>query len=387
MTTTDMDHHRRRPGAPRPALFAGVLFLVAPLAACSDSTSPDQRPQPTNLGNVQCDLNSQFIADGGVGRDGIPSLENPTFVGKEDQQAIGYLQPDDRVIGLQIDGQAYAIPHNILWWHEIVNLDLGGKAVAVTYCPLTGSSLGFDRSSIGGDELGVSGLLFQNNLIMFNRGDPEGLFPQMLAEARCGQPQGQRLEQWPVVEMTWNGWRSLHPDTRVVSGDTGVPRDYTQYPYGDYESLSSNTFLFNGAMPTLDFRRKVKERVVGVPPTGADPGIAFPFLVLTGLDGDAQAVTFNYDGEPAVLLWNDAFQGGMAFRPRTTDGQEVTLEADGRSFVDQETGSRWSVDGRATEGELSGAELVPLERAYVAFWGAWAAFFPNTRLWSSTGGG
>jgi len=280
-----------------------------------------------------------------------------------------------------VDGQAYAIPHNILWWHEILNMEAGGEKLAISLCPLTGSSLGFDRSSVGGDEFGVSGLLFKNNLIMFNRGDTEGLWPQMLAEARCGQPTGQRLGQWPVVEMTWAGWESIHPASKVVSGATGFDRNYQQYPYGNYESLSNSQFLFPGAMPSLDRRRPVKERVVGVPPTSSDPGIAFPFGILEEMEGATQVVEFTYDGEPAVLLWTDEGRGGMAYRPRTVDGRQVELRPEGKVFRDAATDSRWKVTGVSDFGELEGARLEPIEETYVAFWGAWAAFHEGTRLW------
>ena len=100
------------------------------------------------------------------------------------------------MIGIEVDGQYVAIPHNILWWHEIVNFNTLGVPLAVTYCPLTGSSMVFDRSGVDGNTFGVSGLLFLNNLIMFNRtaeGTTESLFPQMMRGARCGPLDGQTL--------------------------------------------------------------------------------------------------------------------------------------------------------------------------------------------------
>jgi hypothetical protein len=116
-------------------------------------------------------------------RDGIPALTDPELV-TPDSPWVEYLLPTDRVIGLEIDRQFLAVPHNILWWHEIVNFnDLG---LAVTYCPLTGSSMVFRRDVVQGAEFGVSGLLFKNNLVMFDRaavGGEDSLWPQMLAGA------------------------------------------------------------------------------------------------------------------------------------------------------------------------------------------------------------
>ena len=97
-------------------------------------------------------------------------------------------------MGLSIGGKAVAIPHNILLWHEIVNLQVGGASVAVTYCPLTGSSLAFDRSSVNGAELGVSGLLFNNNLLMYDRNSTQSLWPQMLRQSTCGPRSGAALQ-------------------------------------------------------------------------------------------------------------------------------------------------------------------------------------------------
>ena len=175
--------------------------------------------------------------------------------------------------------------------------------MAITYCPLTGSPLGYDRNSIGGDRLGVTGLLFMNNLVMYNRGTPESLFPQMLSEARCGAQVGRRIDRFPIYEMTWGGWKSLYPNTTVVSSDANISRDYTQYPYGDYESLSTNRFLYPD-MPTLDPRRLPKERVLGLPSTDAgEPGIAFPFLAL--------------EAEPMIWASSPRIRSTWANRPET----------------------------------------------------------------------
>ncbi|HUF68182.1 MAG TPA: DUF3179 domain-containing (seleno)protein [Longimicrobiales bacterium] len=185
--------------------------------ACGESESPSDIEVP----EFSCVIPAGEIFDGGPGKDGIPALWNPDLVAA-DGPGLEYLQDDDRVIGLFWNGQAIAIPHNIGWWHEIVNLDLEGLQVAVTFCPLTGSSLAFDRSAIGGSTFGVSGLLYRNNLIMYDRNQPESLWPQMARGARCGALSGTSLDMVPVIEMTWAGWRSLHPDTRVISGDNGL---------------------------------------------------------------------------------------------------------------------------------------------------------------------
>ena len=363
----------------RPSRYAAVgmaLLTIAGLAACEEADSPSA----VESGSLSCTIPSSQIFDGGPGKDGIPALENPPLVGAEDP-ALDYLKTDDRVIGLLWDGQAIAIPHNIGWWHEIVNLDLDGLQVAVTFCPLTGSSLAFDRSHAGGATFGVSGLLYQNNLIMYDRNRPESLWPQMARGARCGARTGADLPMVPVIEMRWAGWRSLHPDTRVVSGDLEFRRDYTVYPYGSYDDVENDQLLF--PIENVDRRRPLKERVLGIPSTDGDSGIAFPFNELLRL-GSAAVVPWNINGDDIVILWDGPAMAAMAFRP-VAAGQRLTFDVRHGAIEDRETRSTWDVDGIARSGELRGERLEPVAEAHVAFWCAWAAFHAGTRLWTEAG--
>ena len=102
-------------------------------------------------------------------------------------------------------------PHNVMYRHEIVNLNREDARVAVTYCPLTGSALTFDRELVDDAGFGVSGLLYQANLIMYDRNTEDSLWPQMAGEAACGPKEGRVLMRRPVVEMTWAGWKELFP--------------------------------------------------------------------------------------------------------------------------------------------------------------------------------
>jgi hypothetical protein len=355
--------------------------LALAAAGCTDSSPADLGGDgggPDNSQFAGCNLDLNFIRDGGVGRDGIPALTDPDFITANPDPDNAYVSPGDRVVGIILDGQPLAIPHNVLWWHEIVNLNRGGEQLAITYCPLTGSSLVFDRASVDGDEFGVSGLLWQNNLIMYNRRTGESLWPQMLAQARCGPASGQVLAQYPAVEMTWAGWKTTHPNTLVVSSAGGLGRDWTTYPYGNYESLSNNGFLFRDAMPPLDRRRPAKERVIGIPDLG-DGGIALPFGALTD-QGPSAVVEVQVDGIPLVVFWDSRLEGGAVFRP-VANGQALTFFARNGAILDEETGTAWDIHGRAYDGALEGGELEQVEEAYVAFWGAWAAFHPETDLW------
>lgn len=362
---------------------AAICAAAGILTACGvfDTTSPFEEPAQQPLPeNSFCSIPEDFIVSGGVGRDGIPALVNPSMVSSHHAEAT-YVREGDRVIGLEVEGQSIAVPHNILWWHEIVNFDDFGSPFAVTYCPLTGSSMVFDRSSVDGVDFGVSGLLFHNNLMMFNRrldGAEESLFPQMLRGARCGPLDGQPLEPLPAMEMSWKAWKDLHPETLVVSGFQERGRDYEHYPYADYEVVDNAQTLFPHV--EIDTRRPPKERVLGIPRDNGH-GMAFPFIVLESR-GEVVVVHDDMRGsQPIVVFWSTRAQAAVAYEPRA-NGRDLTFEVREGRFFDVQTGSEWTLEGRARAGPLEGAALEPLADAYVAFWFAWATFHPNTDVLS-----
>ena len=354
-----------------------AILVLALFAGCNtvDTPPPDDGFVPPIPESDVCTIPKAEIFVGAV-RDGIPALTNPPLVGPDEAQ---YLRDTDRVIGLVLDGMPLAVPHNLLWNHEIHNYTFGDRRLAVTYCPLTGSSMVFDRSDVGGAEFGVSGLLFQNNLIMYDRNDPESFWPQMSRRAECGSRLGSKLTMIPSLEMTWGGWKALHPETRVVSDATGFPYRYTAatYPYGNYEQPDDGDLLFP---LQIDDRRLPKERVLGIP-DGRRGGVALPFFELDA-EEPVRAVRLNIHDGPAVVFWDRAAQGGGAFRP-DAGGQTLTFGVDDDRLVDAETGSTWRLDGLAVDGPLAGSRLTPIPDAFVAFWFAWAAFHPETTVWTS----
>ena len=250
----------------------------------------------------------------------------------------------------------------------------------MTLCPLTGTTLAFDRSAVDGAEFGVSGLLFNNNLVMFDRRENESLWPQMNRQANCGADVGTSLDMLPVVVMEWDHWTDIHPDTKVLSNNTGHSRNYTArgYPYDDYNNKNNDRLLFETT--PIDDRRPPKERVLGIP-VGDDRGLAFPFGELD--DGStARVVEVTVGGQEIVVFWNHDARGAMAYRPML-DGQSLTFSVneDGR-FVDEETGRTWTLDGQAVD---DSARLEPVETAYMSFWFAWPVFQPKTDIWTDEG--
>lgn len=366
----------------------GPVWILA-LVACGDDTpsAVSPGPSPTEPPSGSSAFCNQFI--GGISGQAIPdfirALRNgPRLVGPDDQ-ALSYLLPGDRVIGLELNGSVIAVPLNVGWRHEIVNLEVDGQPVAVSYCPLTGSALAFDREPVNGANLLVSGWLVRNNLVMFDdQGNGEAtLWPQMSRGGRCAGPrEGTALPMVPIIEMTWAGWRSLHPNTRVVAGDLG-PGTYGVNPYGDQFLDPNDGPLFSereSPGTLVDGRRPPKERVLGVPE--GDGGIAFPFGALNALGEAAVVESTLTDGSEFIVLWDRAREAAMAYRPTTEGGESLTLEATDGVIMDLETESTWDVDGRARHGPLAGERLEPIAEAFVAFWFGWSSFQRETSIWS-----
>jgi hypothetical protein len=348
------------------ALAAGAAVLA--LGACSDTLGEDFGFE------FSCNIADSRIFDGGPGRDGIPALTTPELAPGPD---ASFMDDGDRVLGVEINGEARAYPLFILWFHEIVNDTLGGKPIVVSYCPLTGSGIVFD-AEIDGEikNFGVSGLLFENNLIMFDR-QTESLWNQMLLGANCGPERGTELTRMPVVETTWDHWSSTHESTTVLTTNTGFGISYGIYPYGNYDDPDNETTLF----PSSEWSsaRAPKELVLGVH-EGADAK-AYPLDDLRLL-GPAVAVNDTVGGRAILVFYERNPQTARAF-DRLVDGETLTFTVSDRvtpTITDEETGSSWDTNGEAWAGPLTGKRLAALADAYTVFWFAWSVYYPQTRL-------
>ena len=347
--------------------FSALLLAVAATVGCGDDTRLGFGGEPPP-NNFDCSIPVDEIASGAL-RDAIPALTNPDMVPFEDPGAA-YLVDHDRVVSLEINNFRVAVPLNVLWWHEIVNLDVGRVPVAVTHCPLTGSSLVFDRSALGGVEFGVSGLLYQTNLMMYDRVNEDSLWPQLARGARCGPKTGQELQMLPAIEMRWDEFKEMYPNALVLLGEEGgVDREYQRYPYGpDYRE----DFNPQGVQDGFDPRRPPKERVLGVPT--AEGGIAFPFNELDALGSHA---VLDLPEKEMVVFWNGGAEAAMAF-DHVLDGQRLTFRVSEDGITDDGTGSLWQIDGKAIDGPLK----APVAEAHVSYWFGWVAFNPATTVWS-----
>jgi hypothetical protein len=356
------------------SLRSTAVLSAMLLAGCGDYGGFEVLPyNPDSPVDSYCSISTDEIFVG-ASKDGIAALSDPTIVPSGSVEAA-YLQDDDRVIGVLGGVDALAVPLKILWFHEIVNIDVAGGALAVTHCPLTGSSMAFDRRPLDNVEFGVSGLLYRNNLIMYDRSTEESLWPQMVRGARCGTSNGTQLTMYPVVETTWGAWKEMHPNTHVISIETGHDLTYLESPYGDYEENDEVTWPF-----PLDFRRRIKERTLGV--LGGTGGVLYPFDELASL---GQVAVVDHVGTTSApggvsVFWDAEAQAAMAYS-RMVDATELTFSVVGDQIVDAETGSTWRVDGIATAGPLVGRALDSVAESYVAYWFAWSGFEPGATLW------
>jgi len=171
-------------------------------------------------------INLDNLFNGGPPKDGIPSIDNPKF----DTAQTTPFDKDETVIGVVMNGEAKAYPYKIMNWHEIVNDTLGGINVTVSYCPLCDTIAAFTR---GNTTFGVSGKLYQSCLVMYSRAD-DSLYAQPWTLGIVGPQVNQTLERIPAVKTSLGNWLEKHPESKILSTNTGYSRNYQEYPYGSY---------------------------------------------------------------------------------------------------------------------------------------------------------
>ena len=303
---------------------------------------------------------------GGVPRDGIPPLDLPAFTSV---RRAGYLDDQDIVFGIAINGEEHAYPKRIMAWHEMFKDTIGGEHFTGVYCTLCGSMILY-RSAIDGHhyELGTSGFLYRSNKLMYDHAT-QSLWSTLSGEPVVG-PLAQRdlvLEPLYVVTTRWGEWRRRHPRTRVLSIDTGHERDYSEgAAYRDY--FSSDRLMF--AVPELDTRLKNKDEVVALrlPELPAEQlAIAVDFLA-------DQTVYHDSLGAVALVVLTDESGASRVYETRG----RMFSRWDSQDGVWDESGARWTL----SEPALTGPDQTSLRRlpSHRAFWFGWYAQYPETRL-------
>ncbi|GAA4451473.1 DUF3179 domain-containing protein [Novipirellula rosea] len=289
-----------------------------------------QQVQFPVLGGTGFDLSQatipvREIQSGGPPKDGIPALSNPKLVSAAE---ASYLGPSDRVVGVVSGRESRAYPLAILNYHEIINDRIGELPIAVTYCPLCDSAVVFDRRTpLGEREFGVSGLLYNSNVLMYDRSNAESLWSQIKGEGVSGPGARMKLTVLPMELTTWAAWQARHPNTTVISSETGHRRNYRTSPYAGYFQQPNLMFPakpISNALP-------LKERMIGVWDDTA--ALAIPVSAFAGKSTqiekslgskkftvafDAKDQTIRVVEADAGLQWMNTFWfAWYAFRPGT----------------------------------------------------------------------
>ena len=301
---------------------------------------------------------------GGVKTDGIPPLEHPQPINADQ---AGYLGKRNIVFGVFINGEARAYPKRILAWHELFNDTIGGVDVTCAYCTLCGAAVLY-RQQIGElkFDFGTSGFLYRSNKLMYDR-QTKTLWSALEGIPVAGLLAGEnlRLQRLPIVITTWESWKKRHPETKVLSLDTGHDRDYGEgVAYRDY--FRSHDLMF--PVPHRDNRLKNKQEVVALFLSGVP--VAFDSNWLR----KKQPLRHDKVGFQELVLLTD-----RTGATRVYQAEKVTFVEWDRDYklLDSQ-GGQW----RLTEEALFGPEDRQLARlpSHRAFWFGWFAQFPNTRL-------
>ena len=276
-------------------------------------------------------IDIQQIFAGGPPKDGIPALTDPAMLSAV---KASFMEADDRVVGVNFDGEARAYPLKILQWHEIVNAKTGETSYSVVYCPLCDSTSVFNRR-VGDEEFefGVSGLLYQSNVLLYDRQaqpDQESLWSQMQGEAVAGKRTGQQLSLLPHQLVTWQEWTDAYPDTQVLSNKTGHGREYKGNIYQGYFDGDNLMFPINH----LDKRLPMKQPVLGLFSNGASK--AYPLALMK-------------------------------------KGFEISDEVGGESVTLKKLG-----------GDRVWVEAGPTVEIVHSFWFAWSSFYPETQIYDGS---
>ncbi len=303
---------------------------------------------------------------GGVGQDGIPPLRDPEMIGAKQQQ---YLEDDNIVFGVKINGEARAYPKRILAWHEMFTDTFGEEAIAGVYCALCGTVIIYKTQHDGiAHRLGTSGFLYRSNKLMYDK-DTNSLWNTVRGEPVVGPlvDKGIQLEHLSVVTTTWGEWKRRHPETQVLSLNTGHQRDYGEgVAYQDY--FSTDRLMFN--TPFNDQRLKNKREVLALRFQGAPKlqlAIDTEFL-------NNNRIFYERVGQQQFVVLTDDSGANRVYTPNGIKFERY----DGKDTVLDSKGHRWLVTEEALVND--NGDSLPRLPYHRAFWFGWHAAYPETRL-------
>ena len=326
---------------------------------------------------------SDQVVDGGPGKDGIPSIDNPQFVPVSEANYVG----DNRlVVGIKIDDVVRAYPHQMMDRHEIANDKIGNTSFALTYCPLTGTAIGWNRTiDSTTTEFGVSGLLFRNNLIPYDR-NTDSEWSQMQLRAVRDRLAGQTIETVDVIETIWATWKQMYPNSEVLALESGV---FSNSAYGEDQFLYGRDYGRGDSPPLFprfnnDNRFPTKKRFHGVIASDTVRQNADVKLYdIDNLGSEISIIEDSFQGIDHIIVGSSSLNIAASFKTMH-NGTELNFEAvqDELPVVmtDQE-GNKWDVFGYAVSGPREGEKLTPT-KSYTGYWFAWVDFFPELEVHS-----
>jgi hypothetical protein len=361
------------------AFFVGILFFSSPKV-----NTEGQIDQPTLEQEQTCYVPCDDIVQV-IGKDAISSIDDPTFIYAEHRN-----QPLDRdlVIGVVINGIPRAYSYEFLVWHEIVNDNIQNQYFSITYCPLTASSMVYSRTNLDNSELGVSGNLYENNLVFYDR-TSETYWSQMSGHALKGEKIGENLSIIPSVETTWGIWKTMYPNTEALGVDSPYTKD-TYDPYAHYHSDKSIRFrtsynfdlepynLFHPKSGTTVIRINEKTKLLPY-----EKLVQFPVL------------NHQFEGHNMVTIYNNISSGileawTLTYSSTLQDGTELSFYSSytynpiGLPIFIDTSGSSWNIRGEAISGPHMGEKLEQVP-TYNAYWFAAISFFHNASIFFDAG--
>ena len=363
----------------RAPVWLAILIVPVLVAPAGAQLSPEV--WKTDLSKRAIALSELQAEEGRPPKDAIPSIDRPQF--DSVSEASGWLVPGEAVIVVEQENDARAYPLQILLWHELVNDQIGGIPILVSYCPLCNSAIVFDRRVKGEPHtFGVASFLRNNDMVMYDR-QTDSLWQQLTGESIVGTLTGQQLTPLPSRVVPFAAFAASYPDGKVLNRLTGYfppygKSTYTGYEFGDGPAGED-------AKPMR--RGERLERVLVISVGDRRRAYLFDFLrrmrvVEDRLKGLRYVVFF----EPQMLTPLDASHvsqsrpvGTAAAYLTEVNGKRLRFRRRGDKIVDRETGSAWNVLGVAEEGPLKGTRLTPAPQA-IYFEFAYRTFFPRSEL-------
>lgn len=347
--------------------FSTALSIIALLGvtACGGGGSGGG-----NAPNSQWLVPENEVVDGGPGVDGIPPLTKPSY---ESAMTIATVQPDDLVAAVQHEGQIWVYPHDIMDWHEIVNDGSASGPFIMSYCPLTGSAMGWEGSATDFDpSFGGSGLLYNSNLILYDRRTGSN-WSQMLQTSINGSRIREKPTSIQVIETKFSTLQQMFPDATVLTRNTGHNRNYDFYPYNDYKTSVRLLFPINND----DNRLHRKKRVIGVLVNDVSK-----VYQLDGFGSATDTINDQVQGSSIVVVGNSDLNFAAIYDRQLADGTILTfspIQNDLPNVMTDGEGNVWDIFGTAVSGSRAGDRL-SRTTSFSAYWFAWSAFYPNAQI-------